>query len=180
MRKSEITIRHYDGAARPVVSVKVAGGGADLDRAIDTLIETGAEFAVPGFSAAWIRATLTDDEQAAYYDNALADGWQEIDQAARAIWGPDAQAYSAGRSSGWVYVAGGLYRGDDIASWDAIMLSSWRRFERALAVAVQDQAYRYAWAVWATEFEPRTKAARDREVLTAAAVASLCDRGPGA
>lgn len=61
------------------------------------------------------------------------------------------QAYSAGRSGGWL-VVDGL---PDIDDWDAIALNDWRRFHKCVrAIADEEYPYDFIWQLHENVYEP--------------------------
>jgi hypothetical protein len=177
-RKADILIRGEQGRAFPCVNVKVR---IDFDRTIDALIAKGkAEFAVPGFDSAWIRANLDERGISLWYDGAIEDAWRDLQDRVTAIW-PGRKVYSTGRSGGYAYIDG--FTAEHVETWDAIQLAKWRKFDRECADLVADLPYRFAWGIWANLYEPQqadaraeVAAAQRAEVWTLTAVAA-CEGG---
>lgn len=167
MRKADIDMRYYDNKLRPVVNVKVPGGGYDWDRQIDAM--RSADFARGGMDAAWIRANLTEDDQEFWYQRAIEDGWERLTEDARYIFdNPSLRVYSYGRSSGWAGM--GDFDADSVASWDAIAVSRWGQFSRACASAVASLPYDYALLVYMNVYEPAQERQREQDALVAHAL----------
>jgi hypothetical protein len=138
MRKADVTFHRENGRARPAVNVKVYNArNVTLPR---------EEF--DGMTWEWIDAQ-SQDAQYASWDGACEDGWRQIQEHAREIWGPQAKVYSEGRSGGWAIVDN-VYAAhwDDLASWDALALSRWARFVKRCAEVVADTGYRYVFNMW--------------------------------
>lgn len=181
MRKCDITIRHYDGQARPAVNIKIDQGGREVDYAIDQAVADPTFGPIddgrggPAFSAAWIRANLSTDDQDRAWNEACSGGIEDLAEQAREIFGPSARIYTAGRSGGWIYVDG--YTADSVAGWDAIAVSKWARWARLCRSVTDDTPARYAWIAYQAHFEPLRDANRARARFMGAAVASLTDAG---
>lgn len=62
------------------------------------------------------------------FESAQEIFWEDAKETAKEIFGDHIKVYSAGRSAGHLIVQGL----DDIASWDAIALSKWVKFEKAI------------------------------------------------
>lgn len=71
--------------------------------------------------------------------------WEDVEELAKELLG-NVTAYSAGRSNGWLIVKGL----PDIASWDAIQLAKWRKFEKTV---LNDVEYLMSWDQWTDNIE---------------------------
>ena len=68
------------------------------------------------------------DKAAGYaFDSACEQFWENIPDVAREIFGP-CRVYSDGRSGGWLVV----HDLPDVDTWDAVMLSKWAKFSKAV------------------------------------------------
>lgn len=121
MRKSEVTLRYYQGERRPCVNVKVYGS---VTPAI--LAEVEAESGETGF-ARWAGELLERDTWPEWTrEAACSAGWEYLQRDAEEVFGPGAKVESEGRSGGWCIVKGL----PDFEAWDAVMVAKWAKFAR--------------------------------------------------
>ena len=112
-KKDDVEMYHEHGFrnALPSVNVKVysfARGLTEEELQCDEkTFEKAAEFA---------------------FNSAQEMFWEDAKETAKEIFGDHIKVYSAGRSAGHLIVQGL----DDVASWDAIALSKWVKFEKAI------------------------------------------------
>lgn len=129
---------HSDGIYRPLrpaVNVKVytslEQGYREFCRAYEDM---------PGdFTIDWIENNIPDETMEAIFWSICEAGWDDLNWAARDIWGNhyiinrhggaeyDVNVFSEGRSGGWAIV-GGI--NNDVDSWDAIEFAKWKRFAK--------------------------------------------------
>ena len=132
-RKGDVQT-HRDGpcrSSRPAVCVKVHDFGPTAQAVIDRFgcTEEQAEQAIQfAYQAA---------QQQFWHDWTEPDesGEPEYDGKTQAVqhFGSGTTVYSEGRSDGWL-VVDGL---PDIETWDAVMLSKWRKFEKAILADIR-------------------------------------------
>lgn len=142
-RKDDVQT-HY-GDDRPAVNVKVpydrSNGWDDWARS-----ESDAD---PGFSAEWVEENVTDDYLSGLFWIVCGYEWEQIEQDAEDIFGPNVSVEQDGRSGGWCVVHGLA----PIEEWDAIMLGKWRRFERFARSIAAGIPCQILASLYANEFE---------------------------
>ena len=129
-RKNDVQY-HFDGprGSRPAVNVKVRSYVTD-----NLLRKVAKEYGYDKNDAetfvSWWNAQADDYGSWVQecYDLACEVGWEDLQNDAEYIFGPDVKVYSEGRSGGWAVVHG--YGLDNAEDWDAIALSRWARFEK--------------------------------------------------
>lgn len=120
----EFHAEHYR-PARPAINVKVYHY-PDVWQVMDTF-DCGEELAQQALNYAFEAAQrdFWEDRVPAYVDMCLKEHFGNV------------QAYSEGRSGGWLVVDGLGYRSDIEDSWDAIDLAKWRSFEATICREVK-------------------------------------------
>lgn len=126
-RKSDIEY-HSDGyrPSRPAVNVKVHGYWGRVPLPLDLGACDGVPVVTdPAFTHEWVEALPESTLQAAW-ESCCEQAWEMLQSDATELFGKEAKVYSEGRSGGWAVVHGL----PDVASWDALMVSKWARFEK--------------------------------------------------
>jgi hypothetical protein len=186
--KADVQRSHHNGTrGLPMLNVKNYGWiGHDTIR---RWRDAGHEFSGDSEFWDWLEQRLADDEMFnSWWDVALEDGWdlirEELDgwretlpdyprpfpgynvakRHARPGYG-EIQVWSAGRSGGWLVIEGL----PDVDTWDAIMLSRWRRFAMIVDDVNADTEYRTVWSIYANVWEPIAAERRRAEADDAAA-----------
>lgn len=136
-RKSDVQMHSPDrhGREYPAVNVRADVRFWAVELPLDLGSCDGVEQrSDPSFTHDWIAAHVTDDQMQAAWQCVCDDGWEQIEDAARDLFGPAVPVYAAGRSGGWAVVVGL----DPVESWDAIALGRWARFERFCRAGAYD------------------------------------------
>ncbi len=136
-RKDDITYHHtswYGGGRVPAINVKVHNfGGRD---AVDKLM---AEYGVTEAQAERALEIVFEAHQRDFWDYLAPEAVEEIINPA---FNGNFDAYSEGRSGGWLVVDGKRHDGritrhfDGVESWDAIKVSAWGRFVKRIEAEV--------------------------------------------
>lgn len=127
--KADVQTSYHQGSHDlPMVNVKIHGWGMrDVDYSeLDIAAEDAADF---GWD--WIESHLTEQQIDGWWSLACEHGWEDAERDAEEIFGPNVNVYSEGRCGGWLVVSGL----PDVESWDAIMLSKWKRFAKWVRAA---------------------------------------------
>ena len=148
MKKSDVRF-HRDGygPSHPAVSVKMYNG---CDPPPAVLEELAGEFGErPARFLEAVKAA-TDSQREDAYRCAVENGWEQLQELAREVFGPRAEVYSEGRSSGWAVVHGL----PDFDSWSGPEVAKWGRFARRVKQGLVDFPRSFAWHLWANVLEP--------------------------
>ena len=159
MQKSAIEFHQ----GKPAVNVKI---GWLRDQAWDQLARKVAEdHAAPRpaeFTLAWIREALSQDAQDQYWQAAIDDAWEQLEEDVNHGWeapifGRKVKIYSQGRSGGWAVVEG--FTREQVEGWDAIAVAKWAKFCRIARETADDVNYQYLSLIYLNQFcrdgEPR-------------------------
>lgn len=152
MRKADIQRSYHQGHnGDPMVNVKAHIWWPDLVRQFK-----GSKEHEHGDHAEFWRWALERDEQGDLDDSldtawrmACENAWDDAREYAMDIFGPRAKVWSAGRSGGWLVVEGL----PDIECWDAIDVSRWAKFQRAIEALRDDIGYQTVWNLAVNIFE---------------------------
>lgn len=111
---------NYDRGAHPAINVKVHNLGL-------TVPEIQTRF----------NCSEKDAERALEFafDTQREEFWGEINSIAQDQFGSNVEAFSEGRSSGWLVIHGL----PDVETWDAEMLAKWSAFENDVAANINDR-----------------------------------------
>jgi hypothetical protein len=147
---------NYYGERVPAVNVKVYGSMRDikLPLSLGQSSDDGGKTWIDSLTDAeythdWIEENVSDSAQNSVWESVIAEGWEQIQNAADEIYGEGYKVYSAGRSGGWAYIE----NLPDFDSWDAIDLAKWRKFELAAKAIAADVPYQMVVSLYMNEYE---------------------------
>jgi len=162
--KAEIDFHH--DARGPVVNVKVHD---TWHKGYKQFVKDTSDVN-PEFTEEWIEEHVSDDEMQSYWEFAIEQGWENLQNDAEEIFGRGTKVYSCGRSGGYAYIDG--FTHESVESWDAIEFNKWRRFARyakqeasGIMYLVIDGIYYNKFEAWRDErsetFAPNIEAYAD-------------------
>lgn len=142
MRKTDIETHWDHGLSHPAVNIKV-----DLWHLGEFIRDVGGA----DFLAWWesLEEGVQEDMVEAVRYWATEDGFEQAKELASDIFSQSVEIWQKGRSGGWLVVQGL----PDIDTWDAIMVSRWGRFHKAVSAIVNDFPYTVAGLIHANLYE---------------------------
>lgn len=115
------------------------------------------------FTLEWITDHVDAAAQAGYWDFAVEDAWETLqnDVDAEQVFDRPVRVFSEGRSGGWAMVGDDRGKGknprawthEDVTSWDAIAVARWAKFARFARETADDVPYQYLAMVYLNVFE---------------------------
>lgn len=155
-RKSDVQFhREWYDESRPAVNVKCYKSmwchplPLDFGRFSDDGGKTWqASRSDPRFTHEWIREHLSDSDLDATYEFVIESLREQARDLAAEVFGKSVKLFFEGRSGGWA-VPHGL---PPFASWDAIDVARWARFERQIKLIADDVPYALLDSIYYNDF----------------------------